>query len=70
MRETEMKDYNAKIHNDEAIAKAEQIINDFLNVRGRIIYVINPDGSTFTLEKGCMLLTVDHSHMQMLEREV
>ena len=49
--------------NENAIAQAEKEINNFLNVSGRVIYVINPDGSTFTLENGCMLLPVDNSHM-------
>lgn len=50
---------------NEAIA----ILQNFLE-NGNIIYAINSDGSTFTLEKGCLLLDVDNSHMQTLEKEV
>ena len=49
---------------NEAIA----IIQNFL-VNGNVIYAINPDGDTFTLEHGCLLLTVDNSHMETLEME-
>lgn len=41
------------------IAKAEEIINDFLNGNENAIYVINPDGSTFALEPGCTLLPTE-----------
>lgn len=47
----------AKLHSISLVSKAERIINDFLEKDRNIIYVINPDGSTFTLEAGCTLLT-------------
>lgn len=50
----------------ENIALAEELINAFLNRDGRTVYVINPDGSTFTLEQGFMLLTADYSQMPVL----
>ena len=50
---------------NEAIA----IIQNFL-INGNVIYAINPDGDTFTLENGCLLLAVDNSHMQTYEKEV
>ena len=50
--------------NADMIAKAEEIINNFLNGLGNSIYVINPDGSTFTLEKGCMLLPTERFHTE------
>ena len=58
------------MNNTEVIAQAEKEINNFLNVSGRTIYVINPDGSTFTLEKGCMLLAVDNAHMEEYDGDV
>lgn len=51
------------------IDEAKTIIQNFLN-SGNIIYVVNADGSTFTLEKGCLLLAVDNSHMPTYEKEV
>lgn len=42
----------------DLVAKAEEIINNFLSENNNLIYAINPDGSTFTLEPGCTLLTV------------
>ena len=54
----------------QTIDQAKEIINNFLDNGVNVIYVVNPDGSTFTLEKGCLLLAVDNSHMQTLEKEV
>ena len=53
-----------------SLDNAKEIINNFLDNGSNVIYVINPDGSTFTLEKGCLLLAVDNSHMQTYEKEV
>lgn len=52
------------------INKAIATIQDFLDNGSNVIYVINSDGSTFTLKKGCLLLDVDNSHMQILEKEL
>lgn len=48
------------------INEAMVILQNFLE-NGNTIYAVNSDGSTFTLEKGCLLLTVDNSHMETLE---
>lgn len=58
-----------KHDNTKAVSMASDLINNFLSVEGRKVYVVNPDGSTFTLESGCMLLTVDNSHMPVLMEE-
>lgn len=42
------------------------VLQNFLD-NGNVVYAVNSDGSTFTLEKGCLLLTVDNSHMETLE---
>lgn len=45
--------------NVDMVAKAEEIINNFLNNRNHTLYAVNPDGSTFTLDPGCILLPVE-----------
>ena len=50
--------------NADMISKAEEVINSFLNGFGHSIYAINPDGSIFTLEPGCTLLTVERFHIE------
>lgn len=52
------------------INKAIATIQNFLDNGSNEIYIIDSNGSTFTLEKGCLLLDVDNSHMQTLEKEV
>ena len=52
------------------INEAITTIQNALDNGSHVIYIINPNGSTFTLEKGCLLLTVDNSHMPILEKEV
>lgn len=44
-------------------------LQNFLE-KGNTIYAINSDGETFTLEKGCLLLSVNNSRMPILIREV
>ena len=51
------------------INEAVTALQKFLE-NGNVIYAVNSDGSTFTLEKGCLLLTVDNSHMQILIKGV
>lgn len=51
------------------INEAMAIIQNFLE-KGNTIYAINSDGETFTLEKGCLLLSVDNSHMQTFVKEM
>lgn len=48
--------------NADMISKAEEVINNFLSVLGNSVYVVNPDGSTFTLEPGCTLLPTERFH--------
>lgn len=48
----------------DIVTKAEEIINNFLNVLGNSIYVINADGSTFALEPGCTLLPTERFHTE------
>lgn len=50
---------------NEAIVTIQKFLEN-----GNVIYAVNSDGDTFTLEKGCLLLTVDNSHMEILEKEV
>lgn len=52
------------------INEAITTIQNSLDNGSHVIYIINPDGSTFTLKQGCMLLDVDNSHMPILERGV
>ena len=52
------------------IEQVTKVINDFLNNGSNVIYVIDANGNTFTLENGCLLLGVDNSHMQTYEKEV
>lgn len=54
-----MKELFASIQNVNLISEAEKLINRFLTKTGETIYVINPDGSTFTLEPGCILLNAN-----------
>lgn len=51
-----MKELFASRQNASLISEAEKLINGFFDKTGEVVYVINPDGSTFTLEPGCMLL--------------
>lgn len=51
-----MKELFAPLQNANLISEAEKLINGFLDKTGVSVYVINPDGSTFTLEPGCILL--------------
>lgn len=44
-------------------------LQNFLE-KGNVIYAINSDGETFTLEKGCLLLTVNNSQMPVFVKEV
>ena len=48
----------------DLVSKAEEIINNFLGENRNVIYAINPDGSTFTLEPGCTLLAVKNFQIQ------
>ena len=48
--------------------EAVKALQKFLE-KGNVIYAINSNGDTFTLEKGCLLLTVDNYHMEILEKE-
>lgn len=50
------------------INEAMAILQNFLE-SGNTIYAVNSNGETFTLEKGCLLLTVDNSHMQTFVKE-
>ena len=50
------------------INEAMAILQNFLD-NGNVVYAVNSDGETFTLEKGCLLLTVDNSHMQTFVKE-
>ncbi len=50
------------------IKEAMAILQNFLE-SGNTIYAVNSNGETFTLEKGCLLLTVDNSHMQTFVKE-
>ena len=52
------------------IEEVTKVINDFINNGSNAIYVIDANGNTFTIENGCLLLGVDNSHMQTLEKEV
>ena len=51
------------------INEAMVTLQNFLE-KGNVIYAINSNGETFTLEKGCLLLSVDNSHMQTFVKEV
>ena len=51
------------------INEAMATIQSFLE-KGNTIYAINSNGETFTLEKGCLLLTVDNSRMPTFVKEV
>jgi hypothetical protein len=51
------------------INEAMVTLQNFLE-KGNVIYAVSPDGETFTLENGCLLLTVDNSHMQTYIKEV
>ena len=51
-----MKDLFAAALKANLISDAEKLINNFLSETDGVVYVINADGSTFTLEPGCTLL--------------
>ena len=54
-----MKELFSSRQNANLIVEAEKLINGFLDKTGEVVYVINPDGSTFTLEPGCILLNAN-----------
>lgn len=51
------------------INEAMVTLQNFLE-NGNTIYAINSNGETFTLEKECLLLTVDNSRMPVFIKEV
>lgn len=51
------------------INEAMVTLQNFLE-KGNTIYAINSNGDTFTLESGCLLLTVDNSRMPTFVKEV
>ena len=51
------------------INEAMVTLQNFLE-KGNVIYAINSNGETFTLENGCLLLTVDNSRMPIFIKEV
>lgn len=55
----------AAAHNANLVRKAENIINNFLAKKNRIIYAINPDGSVMELQEGVTLLSAERYQMQM-----
>ena len=54
-----MKSLLATLRGASLISEAEKLINSFFNRTNGVVYVINADGSTFTLEPGCTLLSVE-----------
>lgn len=50
------------------VNEAMAIIQNFIE-KGNVVYAINSDGDTFTLEKGCLLLTVNNSRMPIFVKE-
>lgn len=48
----------AAIHNLGLTAEAEKLINNFIG-DGRIVYAVNPDGTTLKLQKGVSLVAID-----------
>lgn len=50
------------------INEAMVTLQNFLE-KGNVIYAINSNGETFTLEKECLLLTVDNSRMPIFIKE-
>lgn len=54
-----MKHLFAAILKANLISDAEKLINKFLSETDGVVYAINADGSTFTLEPGCTLLSAE-----------
>ena len=50
------------------INEAMVALQNFLE-KGNTIYAVSPDGETFTLEEGCLLLTVNNSQMPIFVKE-
>lgn len=55
MNETDILNYFLDNHNDRVFGEINENLNGFLE-NGDSIYVVNPDGTNFKLQKGVVLM--------------
>lgn len=58
---------SAALHNHALVEKAQDLINNFIGDDDGIVYVQNPDGTCFKLQKGVKLISVSGFSIQREE---